>query len=252
MPSDKLLHNKHRAPGASPILSTYQSSYPTKSQWGGAPIKCSLQARWTGLKIQMDWISMLVSNIMSCSVTHRKSPLSFCELTSYELCPWFWIEFERERETRSCLWHPGGMSLPALVKQTNRKRSGSFVPWFAGQDTLCFCTCTCAGDNMWMRAYVPRIIFWQCARAYVVHVHLCRQYAEKACVRTMCRSTSGEWPGAGHVQGADGCPSGYLPAPPLFWASVCVLSLRISDLGWCWLIFCIFDSLSGDMWSWVG
>ena len=67
-------------------------------------------------------------------------------------------------------------------------------------------------------------------------------------MHTMFRSTSGESlgsgrPGAGHVQGSReeqmGAHSGYLLAPPMFWA--CVLSLVISDL----FIFCL-HLLTGD------
>ena len=61
----------------------------------GAPIKSSLQARWTRLRIQMDWIPMLVSNIMSCSVTQQKSP-TILQLwpNKRKLCRWLKIQWK--------------------------------------------------------------------------------------------------------------------------------------------------------------
>ena len=98
------------------------TSHPTPPilNRGGAPMKCSLQARWTRLKIQMDWISMLVSNIASCSVTRGKTPppISSCDLTSASFAD-DWKS--NERETGSCLWHPVGMP-PGFTKQTGNGR----------------------------------------------------------------------------------------------------------------------------------
>ena len=135
----------------SPKLWIYQSFYSLHHQVNsdGAPIKSSLQARWTRLRIQMDWISMLVSNIMSCSVTRRKSPPNSPAVTKQaQALPMI------ENPMKGKRGHVCGIPLvcplvsPGFTKQTGNGRVRLSLVRPSSSGTAC------------ARTYVPLICGW--------------------------------------------------------------------------------------------
>ena len=135
---------------------------------------------------------MLVSNIVSCSVTRRKSPppsLSSCDLTSTSSA----LDFGSSLEMKGKGGHVCGIPVVcprALVLPGGKQTGNGRVRLFAASSAAR------AGHFVPLWAHVGII----CGRGICATHHLltmpegiCVQYVEKACVHTMLRSTSGSW-----------------------------------------------------------